>query len=122
MIRGGRTGKVYRTPQRNAHGDAIDAQGNVIRVGANGTELGEVKGIIMGGLSASPALARGEYSSTESQIGIPNKNAIKVKFGDRILIDGVLYKVVSAPMWDYSNSLSGTKPEYHWVRVEGTVD
>ncbi|QNJ56828.1 head-to-tail stopper [Mycobacterium phage Reindeer] len=122
MIGGGRTGTVFRTPLRNEHGDAVDEDGKVIRVGANGTELGKVKGIVMGGLSASPSLARGEFSNTAGQIGIPNKNSIKVKFGDRILIDGVLFKVVSAPLWDYANSMSGTGPEFHWVRVEGTVD
>ncbi|ASR75871.1 head-tail connector protein [Mycobacterium phage Aziz] len=122
MMPRGRPGRVYRVPQRNEHGDPIDSDGNVIRVGKLGTELGEVRGIIMGGLSASPSLARQESSNTSGQIGIPNKNLIKVQFGDRIVIDSVVYKVTSAPRWDYENSMSGTKPQYHWVQVDGTVD
>ncbi|QSM01069.1 head-to-tail stopper [Mycobacterium phage Nanosmite] len=121
MIPRGRKGFVYRAPKRNHNGDPVDDDGNVIRVGADGTKLGEVKGILMGGLSASPSMGRQESSNTSGQIGIPNKNVIKVQFGDRIVIDGVKYRVVSTGMWDYPNSMSGTKPEYHWVQVEGSV-
>ena len=122
MTQSGRPGKVYRTPLRNRNGDPVDADGNVIRVGADGTYVGEVKGILMGGLSASPSLSRQESSDTSGQIGIPNKNLIKVQFGDRIVIDGVKYKVTSRGRWDYPNSMSGTRPEYHWVSVAGTED
>ena len=137
MIPRGRTGQVYRTPRRDAHGDPVDENGNVIRLrergstlpftppvslGSSSTYVGEVKGILMGGLSASPSLSRQESSDTTGQIGIPNKNLIKVQFGDRIVIDGVKYKVTSRGRWDYPNSMSGTRPEYHWVSVAGTED
>ena len=119
----GRPGDVYRAVHgRNKHGDPIDDEGNVVRPEKDGTLfVGEVKGILMGGLSASPGLARQESSNTTGQIGVPNKNAIKVQFGDRIVIDGVKYKVTSPPRWDYENSMSTTRPVYHWVSVEGTV-
>lgn len=114
--------KVYRTPTRNSDGDPVDADGKVVRVGAEGTYVGEIKNIMMGGLSASPSRRREESSDTSGQVGIPNvKNQIKVRFGDRLVIDGIVYRVISKPQWDYPHGLTGTKPAYHWVQIEGTV-
>lgn len=123
MSGSGATGKVYRAPLRNAHGDPVDQNGNVVRPTSNGLLVGEIKNILMGGVSASPSLQRQDSSNTSGQIGIPNKkNQIKVQFNDRLIIDGVTYRVVSQPLWTYRNSLSGTKPKYTWLQVEGTVD
>ncbi|MBB5167208.1 hypothetical protein [Mycobacterium sp. AZCC_0083] len=121
MTQRGATGVVYRAAKRNAHGDPVDDDGNVIRVGAEGTEVGTIHGIITGGLSASPSLQRQESSDTSGQIGIPNKQPIRVRFGDRILIDGTVFRVISKPLWIYANQRTGTKPEFTWVEVEGTA-
>ncbi|MGH3640074.1 MAG: hypothetical protein ACRDUX_13710, partial [Mycobacterium sp.] len=63
------TGTVHRAPQRNAHGDAVDVNGNVIRVGADGTEIGNIDGLIFGGESIRTANMRGEVATTEGLIG-----------------------------------------------------
>lgn len=123
MSKRGATGEVYRAPKRNAHGDPVDDQGNVIRVGADGTKVGSIEGILMGGMSASLSMRRQESSNTTGQIGIPiRKNPIKVQFGDMIVIDGVKFRVTQKPIWTYANTMSGTKPKYTWVQVEGKVD
>jgi hypothetical protein len=114
-------GNVYRAPARNAHGDAIDADGNVIRLSDGVALVGEINGIVMGGQSALPSRGRQESSDTSGQVGIPNTNAIKVQFGDRIEIDGVTYKVTSRPQWDYAHSLTGSPPSHYWLHVESTI-
>lgn len=121
MTQRGATGVVYRTPMRDPNGDPIDENGNVVRPGSLGSLVGTITGIIVGGLSASPSMQRQETSDTTGQIGIPNKDPIKVKFGDRILIDGTVFRVTSRPLWTYSNQRTGTKPEFTWVQVEGTT-
>ncbi|WP_141564281.1 hypothetical protein [Mycolicibacterium palauense] len=116
--------EVYRAVKRDKYGDPVNESGEVTRVGPNGFgHVGTVKGVMLGGLSASPSMRRGESSNTEGMIGIPNKrNGIKVKFGDQLLIDGFSYKVISPPRWDYEHSMSGSRPQYHWVQVVGGVD
>lgn len=122
MIRSGRPGKVYRAVHgRNANGDPVDANGKVVRPEASGTYVGDLKGILMGGISASVSMSRQESSDTTGQIGIPNENPVRAQFGDRILIDGQMYKVTSPDRWNYPNSMSSTKPMYTWVNVEATV-
>lgn len=123
MIRGGRPGKVFRAPKRDRHGDPVDLDGNPVDMNSDGQAfVGVVRGVVMGGLSASPSLRQGEASDTSGQIGIPNENPFKVRFGDRILIDSVSYKVTSRPRWDYAQSMSGTRPQMHWVSVEARTD
>ncbi|MBV6360435.1 hypothetical protein R2325_16400 [Mycobacteroides chelonae] len=119
----GRTGTVFRAVKRNEDGDPVDDDGNVIRIGPNGLgEMGVIKGVVMGGLSASPTLSREESSDTSGQIGIPVKNTVKVQFGDQIAIDNVVYRVISRDLWNYENSLSTTKPKHYWVKVVARVD
>lgn len=122
MIPNGRVGEVYRaTHGRDRNGDPIDADGNVIRLEADGTNhIGTVKGIVMGGMSAQPSASRQESFDTSGQCGIPYGNTIVVQFGDRILIDGIKYKVGSTPQWAYPNSMSTTKPKNRWYNLEGT--
>jgi hypothetical protein len=118
----GATGIVYRAPLRDRNGDPVDENGKPVRVGAAGTKVGTITGIIMGGGSASPSLAQQDSSNTTGQIGIPNRhNAIQVQFNDQILIDGVTYRVISNRLWTQANTMTGTKPKYTWVEVEGTV-
>lgn len=118
MIRGGIPGRVYRAPQRNRHGDPVDSDGNVVEMLDDGTCLvGEVKGLVMGWLSPSQQDDRAESSSGKTTIGVPNENTIHVQYGDRLLVDGVRYQVVSNGRWNYANSMTTTRPEYHWVDV-----
>lgn len=121
MTGAGAVGDVYRAPLRNENGDPVDDDGNVVRSTNSGLKVGTLTGITLGGLSASPSLARQDSSNTSGQIGIDNRNTFKVQLNDRILINGDWYKVVSPPRWDYPNSLSTTKPKCHWVQVEATT-
>lgn len=119
----GATGVVYRAANRNSNGDMVDESGKVVR---SIPPLGTITGIILGGLSASLSMQRQDSSDTSGQIGIPlrkkfNPNAIAIKYGDRLVIDGTTFRVTSAPRWTQQNVKTGTKPEYTWVEVEGTV-
>lgn len=123
MIPRGATGLLYRPYQVNfdRNGDPVDADGNVTRQESPDTFVGTLYGILTGGPSASTALARGEFSDTTGKFGIPTQNAYKVQFGDRLVIDGITYRVTERPDWDYPNSMSGTPPDYAWVTVEDTT-
>lgn len=124
MMPRGLPGKVYRAAfGRNEDGDPLDQDGNVTHVEENlGCFVGNLIGILMGGPSASPALARGTTSDTSGQIGIPAKGNPPVKFNDILLIDSVRYKVVSRPEWNFANSMTTTQPTYSWYRVDATLD
>lgn len=123
MIRTGRPGELFRPSaySKNAHGDPVDADGKIVRPTDLGLKIGNIEGILMGGLSASPSMSRQESSDTSGQLGIPNNQPLKVGLGDRLVIDGATYKVTSPRRWDYPQSMSGTKPVYHWVSVAATV-
>lgn len=124
MIPRGAHGLLYRPTQKvNRNGDPVDANGNVIRPDSPGTYIGPLLGILVGGPSASPSLARGENADTTGKFGIPTANPYKVQYHDQIVMDdGVTYRITSRPDWDYPNSMSGTPPAYAWVSVEATTD
>ncbi|ATN93982.1 head-tail connector protein [Mycobacterium phage Kumao] len=118
----GQSGTVYRAPKRDRHGDPVDENGNPVELTGDGlAKVGVVKGIILGGLSASPSMERRETSDTTGQIGIPRKRNPRVRFGDRIDINGVRYQVVSNPEWDYPHYMTGTDFGMYWVSVRGVI-
>lgn len=119
----GRTGRVFRAPLRDRHGDPIDSDGNPVDMldGEGNAYVGEVKRVIMGGLSASPSMARQESSDTSGMIGVPRKQTVKLQFGDRVEIGNVRYRVTSNPEWDYRHDLTGTDFGYYWVSIEGII-
>ena len=119
----GRTGSVFRAPLRDRHGDPIDEDGNPVNMlDEDGNAfVGEIKNIVMGGLSASPKMSYQETSDTRGMIGCPRKASVKLKFGDRVNIDGVRYRVISNPEWNYPHMLTGTDFGFYWVDVEGFV-
>lgn len=124
MMPRGADGTVLRAEfGRDDNGDPIDSDGNVIHLEDGLCHVGDIHGVAIGGPSASPALARGESSNTEGQIGIPlHPLNVEVKFGDRLIINNVRYKVVSRPRWNYTQTMSTTRPAYMWVDVDATVD
>lgn len=119
----GQTGLVFRAPLRDRHGDPIDEDGKPVDMldDEGNAFVGEISRIVMGGLSASPKMAREESSDTRGMIGCPRKSKVKLQFGDRIDINGVRYRVISKPEWDYRHFLTGTDFGYYWVDVEGMV-
>lgn len=119
----GQTAKVFRAPNRDRHGDPIDLAGNPVDMmdDEGNAYVGEIKRIVMGGLSASPKMARGESSDTRGMIGCPSKASVKLKFGDRVEINDVRYRVISRPEWDYPQSLTGTRFGYYWIDVEAQI-
>lgn len=119
----GQTALVFRAPLRDRHGDAIDADGNPVDMldEEGNAFVGRISKIVMGGMSASPSRSREESSDTRGMIGCPRRAAVKLKFGDRVEINGVRYRVISKPEWDYRSSLTGTDFGYYWVDIEGTI-
>jgi len=119
----GQVAQVFRAPNRDRHGDPIDSEGNPVdMLDEDGNAfVGEIKGIIMGGLSASPKMSGEEATDTRGQIGCPTKSSIRIKVGDRIELNGVRYRVISNPEWDYPHYMTGTKPSHYWLDVEGYI-
>ena len=114
-------GTVYRPSARNANGDPVDDDGNVIRVKDGLNLAGTINGIVMGGQSVAPSRGRQESSDTTGQIGCPNTESVKLRFGDRIVIDTVSYNVTSRPEWDYPSNLTGSSFGFYWCHVVATV-
>lgn len=115
-----RSGDVFRAPKRDRHGDPIDDDGNPVRVLDKSGQafVGTLTGIIMGGQSASRRLQNSESSDTSGMIGCLRNHSVKVKHGDRIVIDGVKYEVTSRPEWQYGHSFADTDwSPYYWVDV-----
>lgn len=117
----GLTGRVFRAPARDRHGDPVDELGRpVSMLDEDGLAfVGQIKGIVMGGMSASPSRAREETADTGGMIGCPVRSSVKLSFGDRIDIGGVRYQVTSRPEWDYRQALTGTRFRHYWVDVRG---
>jgi hypothetical protein len=112
-------GIVYRAPKRDKNGDPTDDDGNVIR---GLPEVGTIHGIIMGGQSVTPNWSRQESADTTGLIGCPTSEPVKLRHGDRVVINGLKYSVVGQPQWDYPHDLTGTDFGYYWCRVEATVN
>lgn len=116
-------GLVFRAPSRDRHGDPIDSAGKPVDMldEFGDAFVGEVSGLIMGGLSANPKMQGEESTDTRGQVGCPTASSIRVRVGDRIEINGVRYRVISNPEWDYPSYLTGTKPTHYWIDVEGYI-
>lgn len=117
----GHTARVFRAPERDRHGDPVDAQGNPVDMldDEGNAFVGVVSSVVLGGLSASPSMKGQESGSSRGMIGLPKKASVRVTFGDRVEINGVRYQVISRPEWDYRHGLTGTDFGYYWVDVEG---
>ena len=112
------SGTVYRAPRRDGHGDAIAEDGTVIRIGAEGTEVGEISGLILGGQSVAQVRTRGDVVSTEGLIGAPMYSVITLRHGDTIVLDDGRRLNVNGPMiWGRAHSLTGTPARYAWWAV-----
>lgn len=119
----GQTGLVFRAPLRDRHGDAINEDGSPVDMTDEdgNAYVGQIFNIVMGGMSASPSMSREESSDTRGMIGCPRRSDVKLQFGDRLEVNGVRYRVISNPAWDYRQGMTGTDFGYYWVDVEGTV-
>lgn len=119
----GRSGDVFRAPKTDRHGDPVDDAGNPVKItDKEGLAfLGTLTDIIMGGQSASKVLSRQESSDTSGMIGCRRDRTPKLKFGDRIVIDGIKYEVKSPPEWDHPHSFTGTNFNRYWVDVIARV-
>lgn len=119
----GQVGLVFRAPERDRHGDAVDSNGDAVDMldEEGNAFVGEIKGIIMGGLSASPKMRGEESTDTRGQIGCPTKASVTLKVGDRIEIMGMRFRVISNPEWNYPSYLTGTRPTHYWLDVEGYI-
>ncbi|OBB57960.1 hypothetical protein A5757_19280 [Mycobacterium sp. 852013-51886_SCH5428379] len=108
---------VYRAPARNAHGDPVDQDGHPIRVGGNGTNVGDIDGAILGGQSVERVSTRGDVVSTEGLIGVPVA-AIALEIGDTLIAeDGTRLKVSGPALWGRPHSLTGAPARYRWHQV-----
>lgn len=111
---------LYREPPRNEHGDPVDADGNVVRVGSD-AEVGEINGLVMGGPSWRPINDRGDIVNTTGMVGVPVTESHQPRHGDLLVVDGVKFKVQGPPQW-MNRGLVATRPRYHWWTITSTAN
>ncbi|WP_197381264.1 hypothetical protein [Mycolicibacterium mengxianglii] len=108
------TGILYRPGERkNAHGDAVDADGNVVRVGS-ASEVGPVHGLVIGGPNWQPTSARGDVVDTSGLVGVPVSELVQPRHGDLLVVDGVRYAIKGPPQWSHTSVLTGSRRRYRW--------
>ncbi len=112
---------LYRPPARNEHGDPIDDNGNVVRVGSDGTEVGEINGLVLGGPSWRPINERGDVVDTTSMVGVPVTEPNQPRHGDLLVVDGVKFKIQGPPQW-MTRGLVATPARYHWWTISSTAN
>jgi len=117
-------GVLYRPAKVDRNGDPVDEQGNVVRIGTDGTLVGAVVGLILGAASTGDAGMRGTTYSTEGLIGFPaNGHQSLPKAGDTLVTsEGVKYRV-GVGQWGYSHSLTGSRStaRYRWHEAHALV-
>ncbi|WP_232518772.1 MULTISPECIES: hypothetical protein [Mycobacterium] len=112
------SGTVFRPYARDAHGDPIDQDGNVVRV--DETPIGTID-VIIGGDSGSTrsvtqdASLRGDVVSTAGMVGYPIASGITLQPNDILAIGGQRLKVIGPSLWPDTHSLSGRPLRYRWV-------
>lgn len=114
------TGQLYRPAARDANGDPVDGDGNVIRVGSDGTNVGDVHGLILGGPNWQPA--NGGTVDTSGLVGVPVSEPVQPTNGDLLVLDGIRYRVQGPPQWSQSNTLTGTPRRYRWFTVTAVAN
>jgi hypothetical protein len=112
---------VYRPPARDAHGDPVDTDGRPIRVGGDGTNVGTVSGLVIGGPSWQPSSRRGDVVDTTGQVGVPVNEAVQPRHGDLLVVDGTSYRVHGPPQWA-TRGLVATPPRYRWFTITAAAN
>jgi hypothetical protein len=116
---------VFRAPQRDAHGDPIDQDGNPVRLSGDGVaKVGTITGLIVGGQKVTHVRTRGDVASTEGLIGVPTE-AIRLQHGDILqTVDGLRYTVSGPALWGRPHSLTGSTvtARYTWWEATATVN
>lgn len=118
------TGIVFRPVARDAHGDPVDADGNVVRLSGSDSafKVGTIEGLIIGGASGisktgvypAPSL-RGDVVFTSDMIGFPSNSEIQLKAGDVVQVDGQRFKVSGPILFGGKHSLTGRRLRYSWI-------
>ncbi|APE19455.1 hypothetical protein BOH72_26280 [Mycobacterium sp. WY10] len=89
----------------------------MVRVGADGTLVGQLD-VIIGGQAVSPVNTRGDVASTQGQVGAPTDAAIVLEHGDVLVTDdGQRLKVSGPALWGRPHSLTGSPARYRWHRI-----
>ncbi|QEN13468.1 hypothetical protein ACRDU6_13025 [Mycolicibacterium sp. ELW1] len=112
------TGTLYRPAARDAHGDPVDAEGNVVHVGG---EVGTISGLVVGGPKWQPAGQRGDIVDTTGLVGVPLREPVQPEHGDTLVMDGVKFKIQGPPQWA-SRGLVTTTPRYRWFTITAVAN
>jgi hypothetical protein len=115
------TGTVYRPIARDANGDPVDADGNVVRLDADGgTNIGTVE-LVVGGTSGVTRSVqgvdiRGDVVSTDGMLGFPADSPIQLLSGDVVEAAGQRWKISGPILWGWGpHSLTGNPPRFRWI-------
>lgn len=115
-------GTLYRAAAHNEHGDSVDQDGNAVRLGSDGTVVGTITGLVMGGPNWRPANARGDVVDTTGLVGVPASEVAQPTHGDLLVVDGVRFSVRGPAAWTHANTLTGTPPRYRWWTVTAAAN
>jgi hypothetical protein len=109
-------GTLYRPAARDANGDPVDADGNVVRLSGSGVaKVGTVTGIIIGARTVDALPVRGDVVSTEGLIGWPTNSALQPQAGDVLEMDGQRFAISGPRVWGRPHSLTGSPSRYSWI-------
>jgi len=94
----------------------------VVRVGADGTEVGAITGLPFGGESVGTVDTRGDVASTAALTGAPTDAAVQLQHADVLVVGGIRHNVSGPRLWDCPHSLSGIPRRFYWVQAGALVD
>jgi hypothetical protein len=115
-------GTVFRAPNRDANGDPIGADGNVIRITSDGANLGMLSGLIFGTpQSDQPVATRGNVVDTQGLVGAPIDAPITLQHGDVLAVNGVRYAITGPRLWG-DVGYFGMQPTHYWITCTATVN
>lgn len=106
--------------KRDRHGDVVDTAGAPVQItDKDGLAfIGTLTNVLMGSISAVRTKDREESADGLGEIGFLQNQAPRVKFGDRLVINGQKYEVTSDPRWGTPHSMTGTVFPRYFVSVE----
>src|SRR4051812_42750145 len=100
------SGVLYRPVSRDSNGDPTDSDGKVVRGGADGTEVGTVDGLVIGGPNWQPVNDRGDVVDTTGLVGVPVAESVQPRHGDLLVVEGIRFAVKGPPQWSNPNTLT----------------
>ena len=110
------TAILHRPVARNEHGDPVDGDGDVVRLGDD-EHVGQLT-VIVGGPSWRPVNgAHGDVVDTSDMIGVEVSEPVQPQAGDTLVIAGTKFHVRGPAQWSHDSVLTGTPRRWRWWTI-----